>query len=694
MKLKNIKLMNFGPFKNEISVDFTKFGKVICLNGKNGTGKSSFLDAVLFSLFDRCRGINAKGEGLNDLIHNKENKLFCELTVDVNDTLLRIQRGREIDKSELSFKVGNQIFEGKKTDLQNLLNKYIGINYNTFCSSVFLMQNQDNFFLQQDKKERKKTVANLLGLEIYEELELYCKEKNKTLSNEILFLKNEIEKNKLLDLDKLNLEKDFYEKNINELKSSIEILETEINKNNLVLNNYKNLQETNNKIVENNNKISKTISNITNTKEEKIKKILEIKKLLDKKNEYTETLETIKNNILKITEETNEYYKNLNHKILVLEQNGEEIKKINNLISYLYKAESGICPLCESELNKEKIENLIKNKNSELDKLKNSITPLSKEINDCRKKLEEFNNILKKNNTEKDNIFTIVSSFKSKEENIKLYEEEINKIELDIQELIKNIQQEVVLDIDLNKFVSANITLVEKNKKLKEQLNNYILNFGSLLEKIKLEQEKVKNNEILSLKLEEKIKYQNLLLKCIDFFKNAPNFIIQNVIPQIENDANEILNFLSSGSLKMQFSVFNETKSGVEKEDFDIKIFHNGIERNYGLLGAGQCFRPNLALRLAFANYISRNSGTKIDFLVLDEGSGTLDEEGRTLFIETINKLSLLYDKILVVSHFPEIKESFKDSLFFYSKNGISFVEQTSENIIIKRDNERNIDIK
>ena len=79
----------------------------------------------------------------------------------------------------------------------------------------------------------------------------------------------------------------------------------------------------------------------------------------------------------------------------------------------------------------------------------------------------------------------------------------------------------------------------------------------------------------------------------------------------------------------------------------------------------GERMRINLALRLGISEVIARRSGYKgkIETLIIDEGLGALDEEGRQATIEILRQLRQRFKKILVISHVEDVKEAFDTKL-------------------------------
>ena len=73
----------------------------------------------------------------------------------------------------------------------------------------------------------------------------------------------------------------------------------------------------------------------------------------------------------------------------------------------------------------------------------------------------------------------------------------------------------------------------------------------------------------------------------------------------------------------------------------------------------GEQFRVNVAIRLALSKLLTRRAGAKLQFLVIDEGFGTQDTEGRTKVVEVLDTIKNDFEKILVITHLEELKEEF-----------------------------------
>ncbi len=141
-----------------------------------------------------------------------------------------------------------------------------------------------------------------------------------------------------------------------------------------------------------------------------------------------------------------------------------------------------------------------------------------------------------------------------------------------------------------------------------------------------------------------------------------PALLIEKALPEIEAHANEVLDQLSGGLMRLSFATqreYRDTKREDRKETLDIIISASAEERAYELFSGGEAFRINFAVRLALSQMLATRAGAKLQTLVIDEGFGSQDAEGRQRLIEAINFVRHKFARILVITHLEELKDAF-----------------------------------
>ncbi|WP_448563212.1 AAA family ATPase [Trichothermofontia sp.] len=146
--------------------------------------------------------------------------------------------------------------------------------------------------------------------------------------------------------------------------------------------------------------------------------------------------------------------------------------------------------------------------------------------------------------------------------------------------------------------------------------------------------------------------------------------MIENLLPQLEAEANHILARLSANQLHIQFITQrakkrNGSANSVSKliDTLDILIADTKGTRPYETYSGGEAFRINFAIRLALARLLAQRSGMNLQMLIVDEGFGTQDDEGCDRLIAAINAIASDFACILTITHMPRFKEAFQSRI-------------------------------
>lgn len=136
--------------------------------------------------------------------------------------------------------------------------------------------------------------------------------------------------------------------------------------------------------------------------------------------------------------------------------------------------------------------------------------------------------------------------------------------------------------------------------------------------------------------------------------------LIEQAIPELEQRANELLDRLTGGEMQVAFVTQRQLKSrDALAETLDIHIQDSAGERPYDNYSGGEQFRVNFAIRLALSQLLAKRAGARLQTLVIDEGFGSQDPNGRQRLIEAINTIQNDFKRILVITHIDELRDAF-----------------------------------
>ena len=165
---------------------------VACLCGANGHGKSALLDAMTWCLWGQAR---TGSRNHNSLIAYGETECRVELDFQAKGQLYRAIRRRRSagqGRTELDLFVlddadqprpitGNTVNE-TGARIRNLL----GMDYDTFVNSAFLLQGRSDEFTRKTPSERKDVLSSILGLDLYEALQAASRNKRSEWQDNVI----------------------------------------------------------------------------------------------------------------------------------------------------------------------------------------------------------------------------------------------------------------------------------------------------------------------------------------------------------------------------------------------------------------------------------------------------------------------------------------------------------------------------
>ena len=219
--------------------------------GDNGAGKSTMLDALCFTLFNKPFRSITKKQLINSV---NQSKTLAEVIFRIGSQVYTVRRGIKpnIFEIELNGKLQNQ--DAAVRDYQNYLeDSILKLNYTSFTQIVILGSSTFVPFMQLPAMKRREIIEDLLDIKIFSVMNVLVKEKIannrerlQELNRDIESIKDKIKVRKILinrmKEDKQSFEKDYKqklldtEKQIEQCNVSIERITSDIsNKNELLV---------------------------------------------------------------------------------------------------------------------------------------------------------------------------------------------------------------------------------------------------------------------------------------------------------------------------------------------------------------------------------------------------------------------------------------------------------------------------
>lgn len=184
MKITALELHNFLSHE-DTRVEFDG-ARLVTLVGANGAGKSSILDAALFTLYDAARGKT------DDLVRLGATDMSASIEFDFAGNAYRAVRGRTTRAGGKTF-LELQVRDGEAwrpltadsiRETQAAIEKLLHVDAATFTSAVFLRQGSIAQFVDATPAERKRVLGSILGLDRYAAAEAIARDRSLELSQE------------------------------------------------------------------------------------------------------------------------------------------------------------------------------------------------------------------------------------------------------------------------------------------------------------------------------------------------------------------------------------------------------------------------------------------------------------------------------------------------------------------------------
>ncbi len=198
---QRVKLQGFLCYKDEQEVHFDGAALWI-LSGLNGSGKSSVFDAVTYALFGFHRG---GSRDAHELINKDCDGLSVEFDFQLDGQLCRARRtlrrnarggatGTQQILCQQAGKASWAPVEGtsQKREFDAWVRDHIGLDYETFTSSVLLLQGKAEKLLDSTAKGRFEVLAGVVDLGRYERLHKRADEERKRLNDEVNKLRGKV----------------------------------------------------------------------------------------------------------------------------------------------------------------------------------------------------------------------------------------------------------------------------------------------------------------------------------------------------------------------------------------------------------------------------------------------------------------------------------------------------------------------
>tara|TARA_Y100001938_G_scaffold89388_1_gene122432 strand:+ start:2021 stop:5215 length:3195 start_codon:yes stop_codon:yes gene_type:complete len=687
-KLVDFEFDNLFNYGDGNKVNFEELSGIVGIFGKNFSGKSSIIDAVLWTMFNSTSKNERKN--LNVINQNREYG-SGKVQIDIGDLSYTIERksekytkrlkGEETleAKTELDFEVYDRVM-GETRSLNGLtrtqtdanIRKHFG-TLDDFSVSSLSSQHGALSFIDEGSTRRKEIIAKFLDLEFFEQKFKLAKEDSTDLKGA---LKRMQAKNYDEDIEKHTSELETARHSLTQqqetctsLKELLDSLSDDCNKTQEVIDSIPaeiidiaaittEIRNKENKVTALNIKISEDEAQLK-TKQGVYQKVTAFlnkfdlpryEQLQQKITEHQRNLLEQEEGLDKLIETHNEILKK--EKLLEGHEYDPDCKYCseNEFVKAAHKAVSQKSQVETQQAEALNIIGQISNQIKELDpsdvaaqldrhsRMEASKNTISAEIADFNLEIERSKN----------SIHTLESSLSELTAKRDEYEE--NK------EAIEN------LEVLLSHLNQCHYKIKQTSKdieKCEAATLEFVKSVGSLEQKV----QNVEDQKKEYIELQREYAAYDLFMQCMHSNGIAYD-IIKKKIPVINSEIAKVLANI------VDFEVFFEASGN----KFDIFIKHPRYdERPIEMASGAEKSLSAIAIRLALLGVSSLPTG---DIFVLDEPGTALDEENMEGFIRILELIKVYFKNVLLISHLDSLKDCVDMQVVIDKKAGYAKVNQ------------------
>jgi len=675
---KQFNFSNMFSYGEDNLIRFDNARGIMGIFAPNASGKSSMWDALSFCIYDRTSRTNVSKNVLN----NRKDNFYCKFNFEIDGVDYFIERTAKWTRKKTNLKVDVSFWKEDGGVIESLngeqrretnknIEKYLG-KFEDFVLTALSLQGNNALFIDKSQSERKEILSQFIGVDIFDKLYQKASDENRDNATLIRKFKSDDFTQKLADIDtELKTDKNEYkllEMSQKALKEEDDILNRQIIK-------------LNEKIVKLNSdsgvsieELEKRLKNL----ETKVGGLETTKGSLQDRITFREEQQIVLEEILdKFDEEDLEEGINtltsLKTNIGTIEG---EIDKINIKKDSLYERKEHLdshkynenCDICIENSQtileqKDSVNSKIKEIESNLQEVEKEKLDLSIEIDSLKGYADEWDKY--KDAKDKEDkldreIYQLINKLSTTEtEEIRLDTQVTQQTQL-IDEYYKNEKQ-----IQKNKEIRNQITDVrQKQSGVKDELkriNSDVLKLNGKISALQNQKETIEDRIQEVKDLEEQSKLFDFYLNALG--KDGVSYeLIEKSLPMIEGEVNNILAQIVEFGMQLEIDGRNINAYLVYGDQRWSLEMCSGMER----------FISGLAIRVALINVCNL---PRPNFLVIDEGFGTLDSENLQSLFMLFTYLKTQFDFVMVISHIDSMRDVVDGLIEIKKVNGFSNVK-------------------
>lgn len=186
MRPEKLIISAFGPFAEEVTIDFSKLGTqgLYLITGDTGAGKTTIFDAITFALYGEASGDYRESNMFRSKYASTETKTFVELTFSYQEKQYKVRRNPEYLRPKgrgegMTTQKAEAVLEypddrqpvTKASEVTKAVTRIIGLDRNQFTQIAMLAQGEFRKLLMATTKEREAIFRDIFCTKQYKDLQ-------------------------------------------------------------------------------------------------------------------------------------------------------------------------------------------------------------------------------------------------------------------------------------------------------------------------------------------------------------------------------------------------------------------------------------------------------------------------------------------------------------------------------------------
>lgn len=675
---KEFQFSNMFSYGEGNKVRFDKAQGIIGIFAPNASGKSSLWDALSFCIYDKTSRTNSS----KNILNNRKDKFYCKFQFEIDGISYFIERTAKYVRKGTAVKVDVNFWKEdmgiitslngeQRRETNTNIEKYLG-KFEDFVLTTLSLQGNNALFIDKSQSERKEILSQFIGVDIFDKLYQKAGDENRDNATLIRKFKSDDFTQKLADIES-DLKTNKSEYKLLEIgQESAKSKEEELNKEIIKLNG---------KIVKLNADSGVSIEELEKrlkTLEDRHEEILNQKGSLQERITHREELQVTLEEILDQFDEEDleskiNELRDSKESLRTLESNIEKVKikleslyeRKEHLNSHKYDEQCDICMENSQSIReqKAKVDSDIQDGESYLEEFNESFSKLSLLVDSLKVFQEEWDKYQdakdKENKLDKE-VSQLINKLSTTEtEEIRL-ETQVSQQKQLIEEYYKNEEQ-----IKLNKEVRDELTIVrselDKIKQVVKKSNSDILSLNGKISALQNQKESIELRISEVKDLEEQSKLFDYYLNALS--KDGVSYeLIEKSLPMIEGEVNNILGQIVDFGMQLE----------IDGKNINAYLVYGDQRWSLEMCSGMERFISGLAIRVALINVCNL---PRPNFLVIDEGFGTLDSENLQSLFMLFTYLKTQFDFVMIISHIDSMRDVVDDLIEIKKIEGFSQVK-------------------